>query len=93
MIWVALLVDDDNRFRSTLARFLKREGYLVNDAGNGADVLRLIEKRSFDFVVSDYDLKSEINGLDVIAKFNELQPGKGKIVVSGHCELKADVMS
>src|SRR5262249_7771254 len=78
MIWCILLVDDDNRFRSTLARLLRMEHYLVDDVGTGTAAVRLIEKRRFDLLITDYDLRDMINGSRRYRKVQSPPTGEGQ---------------
>ena len=58
-----LLVDDDPPKRYTLARTLSRAGFLVQEAGTGAEALRLVASRP-DLVILDVKLP-DISGLEV----------------------------
>ena len=83
-----LLVEDDDRFRNVLAIFLRGEGYSVEDVGSGTAALPLIRHSAFDLLITDYQLRDEIDGFDVLARFNQVWPRKGKIVMSGRPEIK-----
>ncbi len=48
-----LVVDDEAAFRAPVARFFRRCGAWVTEAGDGAHALRRIEREEFDAVVSD----------------------------------------
>lgn len=48
-----LVVDDEAALRAPVARFLRRCGAWVTEAGDGAHALRRIEREVFDAVVSD----------------------------------------
>jgi DNA-binding response OmpR family regulator len=62
---------------------------LVEDVGSGTAAVRLIERVCFDALVTDCELNDEIDGFDVLAKFNQVRPGKGKIVMSGRPDLQS----
>ena len=49
----ALVADDDDVVRSTLARLLRHLDMEVMDAGDGAEAIRKVEDNHFDIVVSD----------------------------------------
>jgi DNA-binding response OmpR family regulator len=83
-----LLVEDDDRFRKMLATFLQGEGYSVEDVGSGTAALPLIEHSAFDLLITDYQLRDKIDGFDLLARFNQIWPGKGKIVMSGHPDIQ-----
>jgi DNA-binding response OmpR family regulator len=87
-MWAILLVEDDDRFRKMLAIFLRREGYSVEDVGSGTAALPLIGHSAFDLLITDYQLRDKIDGFDLLARFNQVWPRKGKIVMSGRPEFK-----
>jgi HD-like signal output (HDOD) protein/DNA-binding NarL/FixJ family response regulator len=49
----ALVVDDEKSVRSLLIGWLFREGFLCNEADNGATALRALEHTHYDLVVTD----------------------------------------
>jgi HD-like signal output (HDOD) protein/DNA-binding response OmpR family regulator len=68
----ALVVDDEKNVRSLLIAWLFREGFLCNEADDGAKALREISQSRYDLVVADlrmpnrhgYSLCQEILGQD-----------------------------
>lgn len=54
-----LIVDDDERIRSLLARFLARAGFLVTTARDGAHARRLLAGLEFDLIVMDVMMPGE----------------------------------
>lgn len=54
-----LVVDDDQRIRDLLKRFLGRNGYLVTTARNAAHASRLAESLSFDMMIVDVMMPGE----------------------------------
>ena len=59
-----LLVDDDPHLREMLGYALRREGYEVLEAGDGAQALRVVESESVDLLVLDV-MMPELDGLEV----------------------------
>ncbi len=59
-----LVVDDDNRIRSLLARFLSEHGYRVTTAASAAEARGRLEGLSFDLLVLDVMMPGE-SGLDL----------------------------
>jgi DNA-binding response OmpR family regulator len=88
-MWAILLVEDDDRFRKMLVVFLQGEGYSVEHVGNGTAALLLIEHSAFDLLITDYQLGDKIDGFDVLARFKQIWPGKGKIVMSGDPDIES----
>jgi DNA-binding response OmpR family regulator len=54
-----LIVDDDQRLRRLLSRFLLREGYQVREAGNADEMRRALSVRGADLIVLDLMLPGE----------------------------------
>ena len=68
-----LVVDDDERIRGLLQKFLMRNGYLVSIARDAGHARRLMGGLDFDFVVLDVMMPGE----DGIAFTRELRQGSG----------------
>ena len=60
-----LLVEDDQRVRSLLARGLAEEGFEVREAGDGAEATALIEKEKFEVALVDWMLPT-LSGLEFL---------------------------
>lgn len=58
-----LVIDDDDRLRDLLGKFLSENGYLVTVASNAADARTKMETLSFDVIVLDLMMPGE-SGLD-----------------------------
>ncbi len=54
-----LVVDDDERIRSLLRRFLMREGFMVTTARDAAQARRLLDGLDFDLIVLDVMMPGE----------------------------------
>lgn len=54
-----LIVDDDQRLRRMLSRFLFREGYQVREAGNAEEMRRALAVRPADLILLDLMLPGE----------------------------------
>ena len=59
-----LLVDDDPHLREMLGYALRREGFEVLEAGDGAEALRVVEREQVDLLVLDV-MMPELDGLEV----------------------------
>ncbi|WP_027358663.1 sigma-54-dependent transcriptional regulator [Desulforegula conservatrix] len=59
-----LITEDDNTFRSLLKAILQSEGYETREAENAEDALILLEKESFDLVLTDLKMPG-MSGLDL----------------------------
>ncbi len=54
-----LIVDDDERIRSLLRKFLERSGFLVSIARDGAHARRVLNGLEFDLIVMDVMMPGE----------------------------------
>ncbi|OWU86253.1 chemotaxis protein CheY [Oceanicola sp. 22II-s10i] len=54
-----LIVDDDERIRDLLAKFLKRSGFLISAARDAAHARRLLSGLEFDLIVLDVMMPDE----------------------------------
>jgi len=61
-----LVVDDDEAVRAVLTRFLRIEGYQIDVASDGLDVMAILDTWSPDLMVLDLTLPS-VDGLDILA--------------------------
>jgi len=61
-----LVIDDDERLRVLLRRFLEESGFRVTDASNASDARRILEGVAFDLLVVDIMMPGE-TGLEFLA--------------------------
>jgi DNA-binding response OmpR family regulator len=89
-----LVVDDDAKVVTFLDRTLKRGGFAVLTAGDGAEVGDLLARNRVDVVVLDLQMPG-VNGWEVLRKLRRPETGKvGRsatirpkvVVVSGRTE-------
>jgi len=65
-----LVVDDDQRIRDLLKRFLMRNGYLVTSARDAAHAERILTNLSFDLLVIDVMMPGE-DGVSFLRRMRE----------------------
>ena len=65
-----LVVDDDERIRGLLQKFLMRNGFLVTIARDGAQARRLLQGLDFDMIVLDVMMPG-IDGIALTREFRE----------------------
>ena len=83
-----LLVDDERKFVSVLAKRLRMRGYDADYAFTGEDALSLARDTIYDVMVLDVKMPG-IGGLELKAKLEELNPDSRCIFVTGHGSLEA----
>ena len=62
-----LVIDDDDRLRELLRRFLSESGFRVSDAANAAQARHLIDSLAFDLLVIDVMMPGQ-NGVEFLAE-------------------------
>jgi CheY-like chemotaxis protein len=77
--WRILLCDDSKTERTSLAQILRREGYDVDEAADGAAALLLLKGRAYDLMLLDLQMPG-VDGFDVLA-FVQRQKGDLPVVV------------
>lgn len=78
-----LLVDDDPRLLKLLGLRLTSEGYSVVTAESGAEGLRVLNREKVDLVISDLRM-DEMDGMQLFAEIQKVQPGMPVIILTAH---------
>lgn len=65
-----LVVDDESSLRELLVIMLQREGYLVDDAENGAVALEKLTQGHYDLIISDMKMP-QVSGIELLRKIRE----------------------
>jgi CheY-like chemotaxis protein len=79
-----LLVDDDELVRTVLAEVLDDAGHDVVETGDPFDALGLPEALGPpDVLITDIDLRSELNGFEIASYARHLWPKVQIILISG----------
>lgn len=71
-----LVVDDDNRLRSLLQRFLRDNGFYVSVAKNAAEARERLRDYKFDLLIVDIMMPEE-TGLEFLEKLRRESSGAG----------------
>jgi len=83
-----LLVDDEDRFRTTLAKRLRKRGHDVVDVDNGEDAIkRARADRSIDVVLLDLKMPG-MDGRQTLKEIKEFRPAIQVIMLTGHGSLE-----
>ena len=76
-----LVVDDEKSMREFLDIMLVKEGYRVICARDGEEAIGILEKRSFDLVITDIRMKN-VDGLGVLRKVKSVNPSTVVVLIS-----------
>ncbi len=88
-----LIVDDEDRFRMSLARRLKMRGYETLDVNNGQDGIKLIRSTpEIDVVVLDRKMP-ELEGEQVLREMKAFRPELQVIMLTGHGTMQSAMES
>lgn len=82
-----LVVDDDDAVARTIARWLLREGFIVEVAHSPAEALERAERFPCDLVFSDIRMPGG-SGLELARRFKEEDPAIQVVLITGTTELE-----
>ena len=87
-----LLVDDDDNFRHWLATLMRRLGFAVETAVDGADGLGKLSIRPFDLVISDFEMP-KMNGFELIREIRATPAlvGQYAVMLTSHDDVDSKV--
>ncbi len=87
-----LIADDDEEFRSSLVRRFQRRGYEVEQVGDGASALHLLNQREFDVLILDLVMPS-MSGLEALKQIKEERHDCEVIVLTGQGTIQTAVQA
>ncbi|MBP7529065.1 MAG: sigma-54-dependent Fis family transcriptional regulator [Syntrophorhabdaceae bacterium] len=76
-----LIVEDEEAQRSLLGGLLRKEGYTVGEASDGAGAMALFQKEIFEIVLLDYRLP-DTDGLSLLKQIKEINPGTEVVMIT-----------
>ncbi|MCK5808007.1 sigma-54-dependent Fis family transcriptional regulator [bacterium] len=77
-----LVIDDELSMRQYLSILLKKEGYTVQTAKNGAEAIDLVSKNRYAVILTDYNMPEAIDGIHLLAKLRQIAPQSKLIVIT-----------
>ncbi len=83
-----LLVDDEEDFRTTLAKRLRKRKLAVLEAGDGYQALDLARAHPIDVAVIDVKMPG-IDGLETLKRIKQLNPRVEVILLTGHASVES----
>ncbi|MGW8301447.1 MAG: response regulator, partial [Desulfobacterales bacterium] len=85
-----LVVDDEKMTRKNLDHVLTREGCEVMTAAGGAEALDLLEKHSFEVIITDLKMEN-VDGMGVLTSAKKKDPAVEVIMISGYATVPTAV--
>jgi len=85
-----LIADDEASIRRFLRGVLEDEGFLVYEAKNGEDALKLLGQREFSLVISDLKMGG-INGLEVLSRLRKMGDQTPFIILTAYGNIPSAV--
>ena len=83
-----LLVEDDLDFRSSLAGRLEKRGFIVVETASAEEALGMLERATFDVVVSDIKLPGT-DGMELLAEIKRRDALLPVILITGYASLES----
>lgn len=85
-----LVVDDELTILAPIVRALELSGYRADGVASGKEALGALEKTPYDLMLLDMKMP-EIDGIEVMHRARQLQPGLLIIVLTGHATLESAI--
>jgi DNA-binding NtrC family response regulator len=77
-----LIVDDNQLYRQAVKRNLLSRNYAVIEAENAAEAMKVLENTTPQVVVTDLDMRTRTEGLDLIKDLQQQRPELPIILIS-----------
>jgi len=85
-----LILDDDDPFRSRLARAMEKKGFIVTEAKSVEEGLKIVKNTPTSFAVIDLRLEDG-NGLEVIKTLHKIKKESRIVMLTGYGNLPTAV--
>jgi two-component system, NtrC family, response regulator HydG len=88
-----LVVEDNDTMREGMVAVLKKEGYAVSEASNGASALECLQSMAADLVITDHRM-SGMEGVELLKRVKSQWPGTEVLFITayGTVELAVEAM-
>ena len=87
-----LIVDDEEIALRNLQHVMEKEGYTVTATQSSTTALELLKSHEFDVVLTDLRMEG-VDGMDVLNRARELQPGAEVIFITGYATAESAVQA
>lgn len=85
-----LLVDDEKLIRNSFSWELRAAGYTVTAVANGAEAIDILEKQTFDVVITDL-MMPVVDGFGVLKAVKARTPQTSAIILTGYGDMRSAI--
>jgi DNA-binding NtrC family response regulator len=79
-----LIVEDERAIQIALSGLLRREGYEIEVASDGAEAIETLTGNAFDLILTDLALGQGASGMDVLRASKEHRPETAVVMITAH---------
>lgn len=90
MIQRILIVDDEERFRTTLGKRLGERGLDVETVGSGEEAVKIIKEKLFDVIILDVKMPG-MDGIETLTELKKINPNIEVLLLTGHASVDSAV--
>lgn len=81
-----LIVDDEERFRTTMCKLLTVRGLEAVTAGSGPEAIEKLRQNQYDVVILDVRMP-EMGGVEVLSEIKKIDPRLEVIIMTGYASV------
>jgi DNA-binding NtrC family response regulator len=81
-----LIVDDEERFRTTMCKLLTVRGLEASAIGEGKEALKELREKSYDVIILDVRMPG-MSGIQVMTELRKLDPFIEVIIMTGYASV------
>jgi DNA-binding NtrC family response regulator len=85
-----LLVDDEDDFRRSCAKWMRQKGFDVQEVGSGAAALSILDKEQFDVAVLDINMPG-MSGLELLQRIHDAENEVEVVMLTGESSIATAV--
>ncbi|HPQ69742.1 MAG TPA: sigma-54 dependent transcriptional regulator [bacterium] len=87
-----LIADDERTGREALSRFLRLEGFEVDESADGMAALEMFQVNPYDVLITDLKMP-KMDGLDLLREVKAISPATMGIVITGYASTSSAIQA